>query len=99
MHCSTPKTPKNKATVLEPLTPEEDLESFLAANPRLEQEKEEELKSKKPHGRGAKKTKTVAKKKVGPAKKAGSASEGGAVTDARGTKRKRDDNPDRTPQK
>ncbi|KAK0433193.1 hypothetical protein EV421DRAFT_1741783 [Armillaria borealis] len=97
VRCSTPKTPKNKASDLEPLTPEEDLESFLAANPQLEQEKEKEVKSKKPHGRGGKKTKTVAKKKAGPAKKAGSVSEGVAVTDARGTKQKRDDSPDGTP--
>ncbi|SJL09134.1 uncharacterized protein ARMOST_12510 [Armillaria ostoyae] len=97
MRCSTPKTPQNKAGVLEPLTPEEDLESFLAANPRLEQEKEKAVRSKKPRGRGGKKTKSVAKKKAGPAKKAGSVSEGVAVTDARGTKRKRDDSPDRTP--
>ncbi len=88
MHCSTPKTPENKASVLEPLTPEEDLESFLAANPWLKQEKEKEMKSKKPCGRGGKKTKTVAKKKAGPAKKARSASEGGTVMDTRGTKRK-----------
>ncbi|KAK0437070.1 hypothetical protein EV421DRAFT_1739265 [Armillaria borealis] len=72
VRCSTPKMPKNKASDLEPLTPEEDLESFLTANPWLEQEKEKEVKSKKLCGRGGKKTKTVAKKKAGPAKKAGS---------------------------
>ncbi|SJL18594.1 uncharacterized protein ARMOST_22191 [Armillaria ostoyae] len=38
----------HKVNDLEPLTPEEDLESFLSANPRLEQEEGKEEKSKKP---------------------------------------------------
>ncbi len=87
---------QNKASVLELLTPEEDLESFLTPNPWLKQEEEKEEKSKKPHGRGGKKMKAATKKKAGPANKAGSASEGGAITGARGTKRKRDNSPDGT---